>query len=110
MTFNEYQKKAAQTAIYPGKKTIIGLAYVALGLGESGEVQGKVKKIIRDDQGVVSEEKRQQIKKELGDQLWYISQTAEELNFSLEEIAQANIDKLFDRKEQGTLQGSGDDR
>ena len=65
MTLNEYQDKANQTAIYPGKGTVMGLVYTALGLGESGEVQGKVKKILRDDNMTITEEKRQAIKKEL---------------------------------------------
>lgn len=46
MDFNEYQKKARKTAIYPniGKNYI----YPALGLGgESGEVLEKIKKLIR---------------------------------------------------------------
>lgn len=110
MTFNEYQQKANETAIYKGKGTVLGLAYTALGLGESGEVQGKVKKILRDDDGIISEEKRQAIKKELGDQLWYIAQTGTELNLTFEEIAQSNIDKLSDRKERAVLTGSGDNR
>lgn len=110
MTFNEYQTKADETAIYPHKGSVLGLVYCALGLGESGEVQGKVKKILRDDNNVITEEKKQDIKKELGDQLWYIAMTAKELGFTLDEIATANIQKLSARKEKGTLQGSGDTR
>lgn len=110
MQFNEYQQKANETAIYPGKGTVMGLAYTALGLGESGEVQGKVKKILRDDSGIISEQKRQAIKKELGDNLWYIAQTATELELTLDEIAEANVSKLSNRKKRGVLTGSGDDR
>ena len=110
MTLNEYQDKANQTAIYPGKGTVMGLVYTALGLGESGEVQGKVKKILRDDNMTITEEKRQAIKKELGDQLWYIAMTAEELGLSLGDIAKSNIEKLSDRKNRNVLTGSGDNR
>lgn len=110
MTFNEYQKLTAETAIYPGKGGTMGLAYVGLGLGESGEVQGKIKKIIRDDYGIVTEEKAEAIAKELGDLLWYISETATAIGVTLDFIAIQNIYKLKKRKEDGTLQGSGDHR
>lgn len=109
-TFNEYQEKTGETAIYPGKGETLGLLYVGLGLGESGEVQGKLKKVIRDHEGVVTEESRAAITKELGDTLWYVAQTASELGISLEDIAQQNISKLLDRKERGVLKGSGDNR
>lgn len=110
MDFNKYQELSNETAIYPGKGTIMGLAYVGLGLGESGETQGKIKKILRDDNGIVSQEKRKDIKKELGDQLWYIAQTATELGLNLNDVAEENINKLQSRKERGVLTGSGDNR
>ena len=110
MNFNEYQDNADKTAIYPHKGSILGLVYCTLGLGESGEVQGKVKKILRDDNNVISDEKRLDIKKELGDILWYVAMCSRELGFTLDEVAQANINKLNARKEKGTLQGSGDNR
>ena len=85
--------------------------YPTLGLAsEAGEVAGKVKKIMRDDSGVVSDEKREDIKSELGDVLWYVSQCATEFGLSLDDIAQANIEKLFSRKDRGVLGGSGDGR
>lgn len=108
--FVEYQARTADTAIYPGQGQIMGLAYVGLGLGESGEVQGKIKKIMRDDNGVVTDEKRAAIAKELGDQLWYLSQTATELGLSLEQIAADNLAKLASRQERGVLSGDGDER
>jgi len=110
ISFPEYQSRTASTAIYPGQGELMGLAYVGLGLGESGEVQGKIKKVIRDDGGVISDEKRDAIAGELGDVLWYLSQTATELGLSLEEIAQANLDKLQDRLNRGVVGGSGDKR
>lgn len=109
MNFDEYQKKSRETAIYPdaGKNYI----YPTLGLaGESGEVSEKIKKILRDDAGVPSAEKIEDLKKELGDVLWYISQLSTELGLSLEGIAQSNLDKLFSRKDRGVLRGSGDNR
>lgn len=110
MQINEYQQRAISTAIYPGQNTVNGLIYTVLGLGEVGELQGKVKKILRDDKGVVTEEKRQALIGELGDVLWYVAATAIELGVSLESVAQANIEKLESRQQRGVLTGSGDNR
>lgn len=85
--------------------------YPTLGLsGETGEIAEKVKKIIRDDHGVITDEKRDQIAKEAGDVLWYLSQLATEIDYSLEDIAQMNLDKLASRAARGVLSGSGDNR
>lgn len=109
MDFTEYQKLSRQTALYPSHGS--NWVYPTLGLvNEAGEVAGKLKKVIRDRNGIIDEECRQDIAKELGDVLWYIAQLAAELNLSLEEIAVKNIEKLHSRLERGTLQGSGDNR
>lgn len=109
MNFEEYQEKSRKTAIYPNAGS--DLIYPTLGLAsESGEVAGKIKKIIRDKGGSVDEETKEMIKKELGDVLWYVSQLATELGLSLDEIADKNIEKLYSRMERGKLQGSGDNR
>lgn len=110
LSFDEYQKKAVSTAIYPGRGTILGLAYAGLGLGEAGEAQNKIKKVLRDDNGILTDEKRTAIAKEIGGTLWYCAAVAEELGMSLEIIAQMNIDELAGRKARGTLGGSGDNR
>ena len=108
MTGNEYQEKASKTALYPKE---MGLYYVALGLtAESGEVANCIKKIIRDDNNVITQEKREQLKKELGDVLWYLSRICAELDLSMDDVMSANIEKLYSRMERGTLQGSGDER
>jgi len=108
MQFNEYQQKAKVTAIYPKD---IGLYYVALGLSsECGEVAGVIKKIMRDNLGNVSNEKREKIFGELSDVLWYMAMLCEELGFNLDDIAEYNIKKLYSRKERGVLGGDGDDR
>lgn len=109
LTFDDYQALADDTAVYPGKGTLTGLMYTGLGLGEAGEVQGKIKKLYRDG-GYYDINKREQIRDELGDLLWYVATTATELGYSLERIAQGNLDKLASRKERGVLQGSGDNR
>jgi NTP pyrophosphatase (non-canonical NTP hydrolase) len=109
MEFNEYQSKSRKTATYPA----IGhpVIYPALGLvNEAGEVAGKIKKIFRDQDGEISEGSRAALKAELGDVLWYIAQVATELGLSLDEIAEYNIAKLYDRLERGKIRGEGDNR
>ncbi|MCB0071402.1 MAG: nucleoside triphosphate pyrophosphohydrolase family protein, partial [Caldilineaceae bacterium] len=77
---------------------------------EAGELAGKVKKIFRDRDGVIGDTDREALKYELGDVLWYLTQIATELDLSLEEIAAANLDKLFSRLERGQIKGDGDYR
>lgn len=87
------------------------LVYPTMGLvNEAGEVAGKVKKIFRDGGGEVTERDRQALKKELGDVLWYLAQICTELDLSLAEVAEANLEKLFDRLERGAIRGDGDHR
>jgi NTP pyrophosphatase (non-canonical NTP hydrolase) len=109
MNFTDYQQKSRATAKYP----VIGhgVIYPTLGLtNEAGEVAGKIKKVFRDKDGIISDETRETLKAELGDVLWYLSQTATELGLSLDEIAEYNIAKLLDRQARGKIQGDGDHR
>ena len=109
MHFDEYQLQARTTAIYPNLGS--NITYPALGLcGEAGEVAEKIKKVLRDDAGVVSPAKLAEIKKELSDVLWYVANLASELGLSLDSIAEDNLKKLFDRKKRGVLGGNGDNR
>lgn len=109
MNFSTYQDEMKKTVIYPHQGE--NLAYPALGLtGEAGEVADKVKKIIRDNNGQLTKETRDDIILELGDVLWYLAALCLELNISLEEVAEINVKKLQSRKERGTLTGSGDHR
>ncbi len=109
MDFNTYQKKSRETALYPDLGA--NFVYPTLGLvGEAGEVADKLKKTIRDDNGILTEDKKNDVGKELGDVLWYVAQVASEMGLSLDDIAQGNLEKLFSRKERGVLGGSGDNR
>ncbi len=109
MTFDEYQKLSRQTAIYPNQGN--NLIYPVLGLaGEAGEVAEKISKIIRDHGGVVGDGHKEEIKKELGDVLWFVAQASTELGFSMKDVASANLDKLFSRMERKKITGSGDNR
>lgn len=109
MDFNEYQKKSRATAKYPAIGH--GVIYPTLGLvNEAGEVAGKIKKVFRDKDGEISDETRAALKAELGDVLWYLAQTATELELSLDEIAEGNIAKLLDRLARGKIRGDGDNR
>jgi len=109
MDFNEYQEKAWETAIYPNKGN--NLIYPVLGLGgETGEVLEKIKKIMRDEKNQISEKKKEELKKELGDVLWYLSSICKELNITLNDVVNKNISKLNSRKKRNQLHGSGDNR
>lgn len=106
LTFGEYQEIARETAIYPNNSKVV---YPVLGMaGEAGEVANKVKKIIRD--GLDVEDVREDLAKELGDVMWYVSNVAYDLGLDLAYIANLNLQRLRDRKERGVLGGSGDNR
>ena len=113
-TFDQYQFEAGKTAIYPGagnSDSYEGLAYAAMGLaGEAGEILNKVKKILRDQGGVISDDNREVVADELADVLWYAAQLATQLDFALGYLARRNLAKLKSRQERGVLQGSGDKR
>ena len=107
--FQKYQEQSRKT--WSLIHTDHAIVYPTLGLtNEAGEVAGKVKKIFRDKGGVIGDEDREALKGELGDVLWYLTQICTDLGLSLEEVAQANIDKLFSRLERDQIRGEGDDR
>lgn len=109
MDFETYQKESRKTAKYPNADN--NFIYPTLGLvGESGEVAEKIKKVIRDKNGVIDEDTKLEISKELGDVLWYLSQISTELNLSLDKIADENLKKLFSRMERNKIHGDGDNR
>lgn len=119
LTFAEYQARSKATAVYPRIQIIIDdgepleapWLYPLLGLcGEVGELSEKFKKLLRDDHGLVTEERSQAIAKERGDPLWYLARLAEAANVDLEDDARLNLAKLESRQKRGALGGSGDNR
>ncbi len=109
MNFSDYQTKSRHTARYPS----IGhpIIYPTLGLvNEAGEVAGKVKKVFRDKDGQITPETLEALKSELGDVLWYLAQVCTELGLPLDDVAEYNIAKLYDRLERGKIRGEGDNR
>lgn len=105
MNFKTYQKQAIETLIvnhpfYP----FLGLA------NEAGEVCGKLKKVIRDNHGIITPENTTAIADELGDTLWYLAACCHALGLSLDKVAMDNLKKLEDRMNRGVIGGSGDKR
>lgn len=108
MTFNDYQKKARKTAVYPNQGK--NFLYPAMGLGgEIGEVLNKIGKLMRGDRKLTDEVKNE-IGSEMGDVLWFMAQLGTELGLSLDEIADRNLDKLKKRYSENKIKGNGDNR
>ena len=119
MTFNEYQDEASKTAFASpdafmrnsnGEFVPAPYMYNGLGLGEAGELQNKLKKVMRDSDGVITDTVREAVKGELGGLLWYMSQVAKDFGIKFDEVPEYNIAQLRSRQARGTLKGSGDNR
>ncbi len=109
MTFTKYQRTVLARAKYPNVGD--NITYPTLGLcGESGEFAEKLKKSMRDKDGELSPDDRLAMAKELGDVLWYVAACARELGYTLQNIAELNMEKTAGRLERGTIHGDGDDR
>lgn len=113
MDFDQYQDLALSTAMYQN----IGenLVYPAMGLaGETGEYVDKVKKNWRNKGSMsaanLSPEEKMEFAKELGDVLWYLAASSQELGVSLGAVAALNIAKLSDRRTRGVIKSEGDNR
>lgn len=121
LTLNEYQRRAMTTCLPSCKNDM----YMLFGLVEEvGELMGKIAKGIRKEKTMVcynklgrhkmlvdgkeidcgfTEEELHDIKSEVGDCAWFIAGIARRFGWTLEEVAQYNLDKLAKRKEQGTI-------
>lgn len=121
LTLNEYQEKAMTTCM----KSSENFSYMFLNLiGEVGEFASKVAKHIRKEKAYIdannlitergsnclSNDEIQDLKKEAGDVLWQLSGLCSVMGWSLEDVAQQNLDKLASRKERNVIDGSGDNR
>lgn len=117
MELNNYQEKAMTTCM-PSSNNY---AYMMLNLvGEVGEFASKVAKSIRKENVIINDntlvynefptciEQDEELMKEAGDILWQLSGLCKVMGWSLERIAQMNLDKLAARKQAGTIDGSGD--
>lgn len=106
MMLNDYQAYADKYAIYPKEE---GVHYCMHGLcSETGEVADKIKKAMRD--GWEKGHLREEVRKELGDVLWYIAMMCKEFDLRLMDVATNNLIKLEDRRMRSKLGGSGDER
>ncbi|MBR3328969.1 nucleoside triphosphate pyrophosphohydrolase family protein [Candidatus Saccharibacteria bacterium] len=113
MEFDDYQKKAKKYDFFEATADLKSVGFIEkiLGLvGEAGEAADKIKKILRDKDGVVSDEDKELVIKELGDTLWYIAGISRYLEVPLSEVASMNIDKLESRYKRNKLHGEGDKR
>jgi NTP pyrophosphatase (non-canonical NTP hydrolase) len=94
MNINDYQQMSSRTAAnHEGELANYGLGIA----GEAGEVADLIKKSVFHGHEI----KKEEVKKELGDVLWYVSQIARLAGLTLEEVATANIDKLYKRYPDG---------
>lgn len=104
-----YQELSRKT--YRHLEVNSNLTYPVLGMvNEAGEFAGKFKKVFRDKGGVIDDTTREALRDELGDVLWYLTQICTNLGYTLDDLAQANLEKVLGRLERGTIHGDGDKR
>lgn len=120
MELNEYQERAMTTCTNSSNN----FAYMMLNLvGEVGEFASKVAKLIRKEKCCIDGNKynrlqlrtewsftEEELKKEAGDILWQLSGLCNVMGWSLEDVAQENLDKLADRQKRNVIVGEGDNR
>lgn len=120
MELNEYQKRAMQTCM----ESCNNFSYMFLNLvGEVGEFASKVAKAIRKNWFTIQHshlsdyDRREQpsdfetdLRKEAGDILWQLAGLCEVMGWTLEEVAQENLDKLQSRQQRHVIDGNGDNR
>lgn len=107
--FNEYQKEMCGNSFCNENKDKLFIYLLGLS-GETGEVAEKFKKMLRDQNGEMTATFKEEVKKELGDVLWYVSAISHELGISLEDVAKANVEKINSRKARNVQHGNGDNR
>lgn len=113
MDFRQYQIETRKTdvGVAPEHGLHPGWVYYILGAaGETGELVEKIKKHFRDDYGKMTDEKRDEIIKEVGDVLWYLARLVDTFGIDFNDVAKENIKKLLDRKNRNKIHGEGDNR
>lgn len=101
ISLKEYRKFVKESTYTGGKYW-----YAALGLaGETGEVVDEIKKVVRDDNSVLSDERKDKLILEMGDVLWYLHRLALDLDVDIQDVMQRNVDKLTDRRKNGKKTG-----
>lgn len=126
LTLNEYQDKAMSTCMPESDNLFYMLANL---IGEVGEFASKAGKHMRkgklhittterDEEGRIlhtqiwniTDEERKLLRDELGDIQWQLAGLAHVMGFSLEEVAEKNLEKLASRKQRNLIDGDGDER
>lgn len=126
MELNEYQEKAMRTCLPSSDNLLYMLTNL---VGEVGEFSGKIAKHVRKGNLFVtteernsngdilhthmlniSQEEKDDLKKEAGDIAWQLAGLCNAMGWSLEEVCQMNLDKLASRQSRGVIDGSGDRR
>ena len=112
MGFDEYQERAKKYDSFEKTEDLKAIGFIekVLGItGEAGETADKIKKILRDKDGSISDEDRLAISKELGDVLWYLAGVARYLDIPFSEVAKGNLEKLESRWQRNKIHGEGDE-
>ena len=113
MNFNEYQRECRKTDVGTAAQDCLkpGWIYYAFGVsGEAGEMTEKIKKLFRDKKGIVDDEFKKHLIKEIGDILWYQARLLDQFDIDFCDVAKHNVEKLTSRKERNKLHGDGDER
>lgn len=116
MELNEYQNKAMATCT----ESSDNFSYMILNLvGELGEFCSKIAKKIRKKECDITDNDLftveddpdiNELKLEAGDCIWQLAGLCRTMGWTLEDVAQANLDKLASRKDRGVIVGDGDHR
>lgn len=77
------------------EKKPFDLKYMAIGLaGEVGEVLNEIKKLERDDNNLLTNNRKSKIIEEMGDVMWYFTGILNRLDTTIDDLLKINIDKL----------------
>ena len=111
MTLNEYQALCLSTSEALGVNEDDRFIIASMGVaGEAGEVVEKVKKLLRDYNGVMTDDFKEKLVGEIGDVMWYCAVLTDEVGYDLCTVSHKNIDKTLSRLERGVIAGNGDNR